>query len=174
MSAKSKSAVLLVLAGGLLMSAAASARGMHASKIDINFAQTFVFAQCPDTAPAQDACLNVTGVADQPGIGHAEFSRVAMVDPSSYDYTHPACLPIETIGTLTLPRGSLDIHAPGHVCFADGVASYDIIITGGTGAYAGALGSGKIVVPPPETNSTGRELWHLQLVRNHPGHHWPH
>lgn len=167
MSVKSLPAVLLILASGLLISAGASAREGHMSKIDINFAQTFEFAQCPSTAPVADACLNVTGVSNPPEAGHLSFSRIAMFNPALFDGNHPTCLPIETSGTLTLPRGTLDIHAPGNVCFTEGVASYDIIITGGTGAYAGALGSGKIVVPPPETDSTGRELWHLELFQNH-------
>lgn len=174
MSVKSLSAALLCLTGGILMSAGASARGVETSEIDINFAQTFVFQSCPSSAPAEDICIYVTGVTDQPLTRHLSFSRVSLVNPSLYDYTHPACQPIETSGTLTLPRGTLSIHAPGNVCLADGVASYDIIITGGTGAYEGALGSGKIVVPPPETNSTGRELWHLELINNHRHGPWPH
>lgn len=166
MSVKSLSAVLLCLASGLLVSAGASARGDEASEIDVNFAQTFVFGNCPASAPVEDICINVTGVSDQPQSHNLQFSRIAMVNPSAFDDAHPTCLPIETSGTLTLPRGTLSIHAPGNVCFADGIASYDVIVTGGTGAYAGALGSGKIVVPPPESNSTGRELWHLDLIRN--------
>lgn len=167
MSVKSLSAVLLCLASGFLMSGGASARGVERSKIDINFAQTFVFKNCPSTAPVGDICIYVTGIADQLRARPLEFTRVSMVNPSLYDDAHPACQPIETSGTLTLPRGTLSIHAPGNVCLADGVASYDVIITGGTGAYMGALGSGKIVVPPPETDSTGRELWHLELIKNH-------
>lgn len=174
MFAKSSTAVLLCLASGIFMSAGVSAKGVRMSKIDINFAQTFVFGSCPSTAPVEDVCINVTGVSDQLGTGHLEFNRISMLDPSGYDNAHPSCLPIETSGTLTLPRGTLSIHAPGSVCLSDGVASYDIIVTGGTGAYAGVLGSGKIVVPPPETNSTGRELWHLELVKNHENHGWPH
>lgn len=169
MSVKSLPAVVLCLASGLLMSAGASARGDDTSEIDINFAQTFVFGSCPSSAPAEDICIHVTGVSDQLQSRNLQFSRIAMVNPSVYDDAHPTCLPIETSGTLTLPRGTLSIHAPGNVCFADGVASYDVIITAGTGAYVGALGSGKIVVPPPESNSTGRELWHLELIR-HRGH----
>lgn len=174
MSIKSLPVVLLCLASGLLVSTGASAGGVGTSSIDINFAQTFVFKACPSTAPVEDLCIYVTGVSDQPWSGHQEFSRVAMVNPATFDDNHPTCLPIETSGTLTLPRGTLSIHAPGNVCFSDGTASYDVIVTGGTGAYAGALGSGKIIVPPPESNSTGRELWHLDLIRNHGHDSWPH
>lgn len=166
MSVKTLPVLLLCLASGLVLSTGAPAKGFKTKSIDINFAQTFTFESCPATAPAGDICLDVTGVSDEPQTGHFEFKRIAMANPSGYDDAHPACLAIETSGVLTLPLGTLSIHAPGRVCFADGVASYDIIITGGTRAYAGALGSGKIVVPPPETSSTGRELWHLELVRN--------
>lgn len=167
MSVKPLSAILLCLVSGFLMPASASARGVETSRIDINFAQTFAFKSCPSTAPAGDICIYVTGVSDQPQTRHLQFTRIAMVNPAVYDDAHPTCQRIETSGTLTLSRGTLSIHAPGNVCFVDGVASYDVIITGGTGAYAGALGSGKIVVPPPETDSTGRELWHLELVKDH-------
>ena len=53
--------------------------------------------------------------------------------------------------------------APGNVCLVDGIAAYDVVITGGTGAFAGALGGGQIIVPPPETNTTGRELWRIEV-----------
>lgn len=135
------------------------------SRVDINFAQTFGAVACPATAPAGDFCLNVTGTSDSPVAGHVEFKRIVMVNAALFDNAHPTCIPDETTGTLTLPRGTLTFHAPGNVCFADGIASYDVVITGGTDAYAGALGGGKIIVPPPLTGSTGSELWHLELFR---------
>jgi len=166
MFTQSLPAFLLYAGSGLLVSAGASAGETRISKIDINFAQTYGLTPCPSTAPAADSCLNVTGVSDQRDIGHMTFSRVVLFNPSLFDGSHPTCIPDETSGTLTLPRGTLKFHAPGSVCFSEGIAVYDIVITGGTDAYEGAIGRGQIIVPPPETGSTGRELWHLELFTN--------
>jgi hypothetical protein len=132
-------------------------------KLDINFAQTFIVAPCPANAPTADFCLSVTGVATVPEVGQVQFDRVVLINGSLFDPAHPTCIPDETTGTLTLPGGTITIHAPGNVCFIDGTAAYAAIITGGTGKYAGALGGGQIFVPPPETNTTGREIWHLEV-----------
>jgi hypothetical protein len=132
-------------------------------KLDINFAQTFIVAPCPASAPVQDFCLSVTGVAKVHDLGQVHYSRVVLIDTSVFDPAHPTCIPDETSGTLTLPGGTITIRAPGNVCFVDGTAAYDVIVTGGTGIYAGALGGGQIFVPPPETDSTGREIWHVEV-----------
>jgi hypothetical protein len=86
-----------------------------------------------------------------------------LINTAPFDPAHPTCIPDETTGTLSLPQGTITFHAPGNVCFSDGTAAYDLIVTGGTGAFARALGGGQVFVPPPETNSTGREIWHVQL-----------
>lgn len=132
-------------------------------ELDINFAQTFIVAPCPPNAPVADFCLSVTGVAKVRELGQVQFNRVVLINGTLFDPAHPTCIPDETTGTLTLPGGTITFHAPGNVCFVDGIAAYDLVITGGTGAYAGALGGGQVFVPPPETNTTGRELWHVRV-----------
>lgn len=92
MSVKSLPVVLLCLASGFLMSAGASAHDIKNLEIDINFAQTFDFRDCPSTAPVGDTCIYVTGVTDQPRLQHLAFNRIAMVNPSTYDNSHPSCL----------------------------------------------------------------------------------
>ena len=151
-------------AAAIFTSTAATAHDGGKSAIDINFAQTYAVAPCAASAPASNMCLNVTGTSNSHEVGALRFSRVATFNPGQFDYTHPTCIVIETAGTLTLPRGTLTFHAPGNVCFTEGIAAYNLIITGGTGAYAGAIGGGQIIVPPPQTSSTGRELWHLELI----------
>jgi hypothetical protein len=158
--------ITLSLLSTLLASAATAVALAHEVprlKLDINFAQTFIVAPCPPSAPVEDFCLSVTGVATVRDLGQVTYSRIVLINGTVFDPAHPTCIPDETTGTLTLPGGTITVHAPGNVCFVDGIAAYDVVITGGTGLYAGALGGGQIFVPPPETNTTGRELWHVQV-----------
>ncbi len=132
--------------------------------VSIDFAQQYAQAACPSSAPATAFCLGVSGTANPAVLGAVSFQRVVVVpDIGLYDPNHPTCIPDETSGTLTLPDGALTFRAPGNVCLVDGTASYGLIVAGGTGAYAGVLGGGQITVPPPDTASTGRELWRLDL-----------
>jgi hypothetical protein len=64
---------------------------------------------------------------------------------------------------MYLPQGTLTFRAPGSVCLADGTAAYNLIVTGGTGDYRGAMGGGRITVPPPINDTSGLELWQLEL-----------
>jgi hypothetical protein len=161
-----RSSILFCLSVGLLAVAHASEHGDNVSTIDINFAQTYALIACPSSAPVGYGCLNVTGLSDHREAGHAEFQRVVLFNGGQFDFAHPTCIDGETSGTLMLPKGTLSFHAPGKICFTEGIASYDLIIIGGTGAYAGALGGGKVIVPPPQSNSTGRELWHIELFKS--------
>jgi hypothetical protein len=155
-------ATLSYIFAGSLLSSSAFAHDGERLKLDINFAQTFIVAPCPPNAPTADFCLSVTGVA-KIDRGEVQFNRVVLINGTLFDPAHPTCIPDETSGTLTLPGGTITLHAPGNVCLVDGIAAYNVVITGGTGAFAGALGGGQILVPPPETSTTGRELWHIQL-----------
>jgi len=131
--------------------------------IDFDFVQKFSTIHCPADAPIGYLCLNVTGNAAISAIGQASFTREVLIDIKRFDEKHPTCIPDETVGTATLPKGTITFHAPGSVCLADGTASYGLVVTGGTGAYKGAVGGGRITVPPPTSDSGGRELWHVEL-----------
>lgn len=132
--------------------------------VSIDFAQQYAGVTCPSSAPATAFCLSVTGTANLAALGAVSFERTVVVpDIGLFDPNHPTCIPDETSGTLTLPNGALTFRAPGHVCLVDGTASYGLIVTGGSGAYNGVLGGGQITVPPPDTASTGRELWRMDL-----------
>jgi hypothetical protein len=149
-----------------IISTPSNAHNIHSQPItfNINFAQTYAFGECQPNAPENAACLDVSGVATTKELGSLSFNRIATVpSPAQFDPSHPTCLYIETTGTLNLTQGTLNFHAPGNVCFSEGIASYDLIFTGGTGAYAKAIGGGRIIVTPPESRSTGRELWHFEL-----------
>lgn len=132
--------------------------------VSIDFAQQYARVACPSSAPATAFCLSVTGTANPAVLGTVSFERTVVVpDIGLFDPNHPTCIPDETSGTLTLPNGALTFRAPGNVCLVDGTASYGLIVTGGSGAYKGVLGGGQITVPPPDTASTGRELWRVDL-----------
>jgi hypothetical protein len=118
---------------------------------------------CPADVPAGFTCLEVTGTAKRTVLGRLSFERTVLFDLRRFDKLHPTCIPDETSGTLLLPNGRLHFRAPGSVCLVDGSASYGLIVTGGTGAYEGALGGGRITVPPQASAGKGRELWQLEL-----------
>lgn len=134
--------------------------------LDVNFSQAFQFgAPCAASIPAGDTCINVTLSAPYTELGPLTVSRVAFFNGSSFNPSTPTCLPIETQGTVTLRDGTLDIRGMGNVCLADGSAAYDLVVTGGTGRYQGAIGGGQISIPPPTSSSAGRELWSFSLYR---------
>ena len=132
--------------------------------LGINFAENFKVVRCPASASATTFCLNITGTANVVGLGRASFKRSVVVpNHNLYDPNNPTCIPEETSGTLILSNGTLTFHAPGSVCVLDGTVSSGLIVTAGTGAYRGVIGGGQITVLPPETASTGREVWRLDL-----------
>jgi hypothetical protein len=129
----------------------------------VNFQQQFKSIACPGEAPEGFHCLDVTGKGNTSALGTLTFERIVLFDLRKFDKQHPTCIPDETSGTLVLPAGRLDCRAPGSVCLIDGSANYGFIITGGTGAYQGAVGAGRITVPPQTSAGTGRELWQVEL-----------
>jgi hypothetical protein len=133
--------------------------------VGINFAENFTAVTCPASTPATAFCLNIKGTADVVGLGQASFQRSVLIpNKRLYDPNDPTCIPEETSGTLTLSNGTLTFHAPGSICLLDKTVSYELIVTAGTGAYRGVIGGGQITVLPPETASTGREVWRLDLL----------
>ena len=131
--------------------------------LSFNFDQTYAFVACPTGTPAGYACLNVTGHQSSTFIGDVSFQRIVFVNENGYNPNDPLCLPDETSGTLTAGSSQMTFRAAGNVCFVDGTAAYNVVITGGTGRFAGVIGGGRITVPPPATASTGQELWEIQI-----------
>lgn len=120
-------------------------------------------APCASTVPVGDTCIDVTLTAPYTELGPLTVSRIAFLNVSLFNPSTPTCIPIETQGTVTLRDGTIGMRGVGSVCLADGTASYNLIVTGGTGRYEGVLGGGEITIPPPTSNSTGRELWSVDL-----------
>ena len=132
--------------------------------VGINFAESFATVACPAGSPATAFCLNVTGTANVAELGPVSFQRSVFIpDTTLYNPNYPTCIPDDSAGTLTFRNGTLTFHAIGNICLLDKSASYGLIVTGGTGAYTGVIASGQITALPPQTASTARELWRLDL-----------
>jgi hypothetical protein len=151
-----------IIALGLSSSMAEAARTAPRS-LRIDFVQTFKRTTCPPDVPLGFTCLEVSGTARSAAWGRLTFQRTVLFDLRKFEKLHPTCIPDETSGKLLLSTGSLDFRAPGSVCLADGTATYGLIITGGTGAYKGVVGGGRITVPPQTAPGNGRELWQVEL-----------
>jgi hypothetical protein len=132
--------------------------------VGINFAEVFTLVTCPSNAPSTASCVNITGTANVAGLGAVSFQRTSLIPNATlYGLKDPNCIPDDTTGTVTSSSGTLTLHGPGSICLLDQSASYGLIVTGGTGAFKGVIAGGQITVLPPETASTGRELWRLDV-----------
>jgi hypothetical protein len=149
--------------GAYALSSATALSKSDAHSFSVDFQQKFKSTACPAGAPDGFYCLYVTGKAKTSALGTLTFERTVFFDLRKFDKQHPTCIPDETSGRLVLPKGSLKFRAPGSVCMIDGTANYGLIITGGTGAYEGAVGAGRITVPPQTSAGNGRELWQVEL-----------
>ena len=106
--------------------------------LEVNFSQSFQFgAPCASTVPVGDTCIDVTLTAPYTELGPLTVSRIAFLNVSLFNPSTPTCIPIETQGTVTLRDGTIGMRGVGSVCLADGTASYNLIVTGGTGRYEG-------------------------------------
>ena len=109
---------------------------------------SFFFHECASDAPPSALCLHdeVTGTVTHLGRTTGNFEVVFDIAQFGED----GCGPIKKTGAFTAANGDqLRIEADGQFCFATVVAIYTYNITGGTGRFTGASGSGSWVVPPP-------------------------
>ncbi|WP_221091291.1 hypothetical protein [Deinococcus aquaedulcis] len=129
-----------------------------------NLAQTFAQTACPSNAPAGSLCLDVTAKGIVAGLGPVELRRLVRVKGAAFNPAQPTCVEGYTRGTLSVSKtDTLTFEGLGQVCLSTGIAGYHLVVTGGTGRYAGVVGGGAVTVPPPDSGSTGRELWDVLL-----------
>jgi hypothetical protein len=90
------------------------------------------------------------------------LSRTSIYAPLGAD----SCASATTQGTLSLVNtgATVSFTGTGTFCGATQIADFTYTISGGTGAYQHATGSGSIHVPLPSSSSTGIELWNGTLV----------
>jgi hypothetical protein len=163
-------ALIITLVGLLTLQAkiasAAPTRAVSSAQVaaktlsfHIAFAQKFAQITCPVGNASTTFCLSVTGIAEHHEFDGAQFARAAfltgVLDPSS-----PACNPASTNGTLMTADGdTITFTAHGTYCKDVEIAAYIFVITGGTGKFQGASGSGIISVPPFTGPGVGSETW---------------
>lgn len=119
---------------------------------------------CPPGQTAVFACLTFTGSEQATELGSITLTRQAIVASAT---TSAGCHTVSSSGHLTAANhDSMTFTAPGISCGASDTASYTYTITGGTGRYRGASGTGTITVQAPTANGveTRTEMWSGTLI----------
>jgi HYR domain len=156
-------------AAALVPFASASAAGTLTLKAeaDIFYPPT----SCPAAAPEGVACFTRTGVSLVRGLGKVEESYAYVLDerPAGCPEEHVRGLP--STARLTVPgKGAIDVRVSGTDCLArippaPVTGTETFTVTGGSGTYAGASGSGTIAHisnGPPAWR--GQDTWTGTLV----------
>ena len=121
-----------------------------------SFADHYTAAACTGGQPTGTICVTTSGTGQTANLGTTSLSRTSVYAPGGAD----SCGSATTQGMLTLATGdTLTFTGTGTFCRATQVASFTYKITGGTGNYLHATGSGAIQVPRPSSSSTGTESW---------------
>lgn len=103
--------------------------------------QTSTFIQCPTGTPAAAVCVSVTGKGTATHIGHMSKESVVILtlfDPSCGTFTENAIFTAANGDTITAVQA-------GTGCFTSPttvIATATYTVTGGTGRFSGANGSG--------------------------------
>jgi hypothetical protein len=144
--------VVLALGIALVVTVTASAsRGRAAGTLQVADAKLtgpYVGVACPTGAPDDSLCWTIGSAGAIPGLGVVTESGLLQVDAP-----HTTCEVWHSTPTVTVAgKGTiaLSVRTPDGACVngtANGVvhAMQDWIITGGTGPYAGASGSGTVI-----------------------------
>jgi hypothetical protein len=159
--------MLLALAlAGLALAPTASARQERPLNADL--VGVFEFGPCPAGAPTGASCLSdqVSGAISNFGDSTGKFDVVIDTLAIGSD----GCSPAEKHGSFVSTRGDrLDVTATGKYCWATSTATYAFTITGGSGRFAAASGSGTWLVPAPRefdgTGGVGDEYLRGTIVR---------
>ena len=120
------------------------------------FTDQYSAAACSGGQPTGTICVSTSGSGQAVGLGTISLSRTSIYAPGGAD----SCGSATTKGTLTLATGdTITFTGTGTFCRASQAGSFSYKITGGTGSYLHATGSGTIQVPRPTSSSTGTESW---------------
>jgi hypothetical protein len=113
---------------------------------------TFAFGGCPAGSPAGALCLHdsVAGPISELGRSTGEFDVLINTAASGPD----GCAPADKRGFFVAENGNrVEVTAHGSYCLATSTANYAFTVTGGSGRFAGATGTGSWLVPPPSSLS---------------------
>jgi hypothetical protein len=141
--------VIVIAALAAALSSAAGARpaadaGFGTAQIRATFAVAWQFGPfCSPGTPAGVECVRFVGTANVPGLGKAMSTYVKLFDPTGCPPETPvrqfarAVIEVAGKGTLelTLNEAACGPPAPAEI------GPFDLVVTGGTGVYAGASGS---------------------------------
>ncbi|HLW03635.1 MAG TPA: hypothetical protein VKT82_33620 [Ktedonobacterales bacterium] len=133
----------------------------NTAPFQVTFRDTLAPVACPAGQPAGTLCLAFKGQGQAPSLGTTSLARTAIVSATPGS---DGCQPISSTGTLTAADGGkVNFTAAGEYCASNDTATYTYTITGGTGKYQGASGTGTIRFPPSSGN-TGVETWSGTLL----------
>lgn len=124
--------------------------GNHPKPLHATLVGAFTFGACPGDAPAGALCLHdrLSGAIEGIGPVHGEFDVAIDAARSGPDNVAP----IAKRGSFTTVDGDrLDMVASGTFDFTASVASYTYTITGGSGRFRAASGTGGWLVPAPSS-----------------------
>src|SRR5262245_650771 len=112
--------------------------------LSVAFSVTITVVTCSGTHPEGTLCIHVTGRGTSSALGSLALDRTAVLSPPGDD----SCGPSTTTGKLTTASGdSATFRATGQFCRATSTATYAFTITGGTGRFHTATGTGSMQVP---------------------------
>jgi hypothetical protein len=125
--------------------------------LQVEFAEQYSAAFCTGTSTPRTTCVSTTGTGQDAAHGRISLSRTSVYAAPGSD----SCSSATTQETLTLAAtgDTITFTGTGTFCAATQTANFTYSITGGTGAYAHATGSGSIYVALPDSSSTGTETW---------------
>jgi hypothetical protein len=147
---RSRSRIELVIAVAVAVLAfAATAASAHGSRpLHGTLLGAFSFGPCPADAPAGAACLHDELSGSLKGVGPVTGAFDVAIDAAHADEHGVA--PIAKLGSFVARNGDrLDVAATGSFDFGASVATYTYTVTGGTGRFSHATGSGSWLVPAP-------------------------
>jgi hypothetical protein len=120
------------------------------------FTDSYTATACSGGQPTGTICVSTSGSGQAAGLGTTSLSRTSIYAPGGAD----SCDSASTKGTLTLATGdTVAFSGTGTFCPAFQSANFTYKVTGGTGSYLHATGSGTIQAPRPTSSSTGTETW---------------
>jgi hypothetical protein len=171
---------LVVAVVAAVLAFAAAAASAHGSRpLHGTVLGAFSFGPCPADAPAGAACLHDELSGALKGVGPVTGAFDVAIDAAQAD--EHGIAPIAKRGSFVARNGDrLDVRATGSFDFAASVATYTYTVTGGTGRFREATGSGSWLVPAPAVfdpatgKGSGDEILEgtLELHRGHGGSHF--
>jgi hypothetical protein len=133
-----------LLAVGLLLAVSPSADGRELGSLSFtaNFKASLQPGECPPGTPSTTECIRIAGDAIVPGLGHVVEQYTALIDLANPSCRHTT---FSGAGLAVANRGGFDATLidrkacdPSNMQM--GPANFEV--TGGSGPYAGATGSG--------------------------------